>query len=1792
MLILRPKRARLTGYKLRFTDPPRTLASPGCPRTCTMKRIHSVPLSILTVAIAGIAFLALAGPTSMRTSAPNTADCELYPLALHSSTLAGATVGMTLTDILNGTQPGNFGWLSWDGNGSPPALVTMLTPPGNSYIYTNPFNGADHVVSTGDWVQGNTGVSNSSNVRDALDELKNLDIIIPVWNQTQGNGGNTKYRVTSFARVRITDYRLSGQSRISALFLGSTSCPILPTPTSSATPTDTSTPTATHTAQPTATDTPDPTATDTLTPLPTDADTPEPTATDTAVPTATDSPTPSSTDVDTPEPTVMRTATPTATDTPTLEPTATDTPSPTVTDTDTPTATAVTPSLTPTPRTCWIPTATATVDPDVPTATPTEPPSCSTPAPNCPRAWSLIQLPVGQGHGHHLSDVEVIADDDVWALGYSRDSSGTFHPYGSHWDGCTWGDAHLPEGVTIYYADALSSRDVWALGNRRPSGINLVLRWDGTRWNDWASELLRSQLSGLENNVIFTSFSAVAALGESDVWVVGENVSTSNGAGQYHAVAAHWDGCTWTAYPITFTGLKDHLVAVAAVASDDVWAVGGTDNSAGAWAAHWDGVSWRTMAVSPQPESPWVTSDNLLGVTAVSQDDVWAVGHYAGPGGCVTLGLTMHWDGNEWIQVEAPPSQPQGTGTQILNCVTALSTNDVWAAGWTSGAGGSTAPRLLHWDGSSWSVVARPPVPDPFDSTNPYGQLLAIDVDQDGNVWSVGYHGRERVSDDPLDHVYEDPMAYRYARSCAVATSSPPATRTPAPTPPCSPIWSSVPAPVLETGTTGELHAVTIVGGNQPWTVGSGTTNGNAASLAARWVDGNWSNVSTDSLAGQMLHDVSGLGSDDVWAVGEQSQSGLALAQHWNGAAWQAVSLPVTRWPGLIHNVNGASTNSVVTIAPDDAWIVGTIVPPGMLTGTTWPLALHWDGSTWRRVGTPGISQGVHCKGVANELKAIDGQARDDVWAVGSWQEQNQQPQPLILHWDGNEWSIVATPNLPRGGRLHGVSMESRTDVWAAGEFVNDVGNPDGLLLHWDGMAWTQVALPTFGLYPSLHDIVSVGAHSVWAVGRYYEPAMSRYLTLAVHWNGASWTRAPNQEPAGTQFAEFRGVAGASSSHVWAAGHYYDATGSHSFTARYFPPCVIPSPTVTPAVTNTPSLTPTPRTCWVPTHTATLDPNVPTASPTPRASCPTPPPSCARAWSFLQPPVGQGPDHTLSAVEVIAEDDVWALGESSSYNGAYSLRYKYGVHWDGCSWSDAQLPDGALIRDAAAVASGNMWAVGWTSFNSQPIVLRWDGTRWNDWASELLNHEIIGANNVTWVNVQGVAALEDSDVWVVADVGVQVPNAGREDQVVASHWDGCTWTAYPISFGGLDAHVNAVAAVASDDAWAAGSSGTGSWIAHWDGASWQTTLVSPYLGQLGNAGDVLNDIAIVSADDIWAVGRYYDPRFCAQRSLTIHWNGDEWTHVIAPQSQPSGTGIDELHSVTALTSENVWAAGSTSPRRPLLMHWDGSTWSIVERPLGADRYDSNGNGGVLFAIDADPAGDVWAVGQFDQDSETAVFHREYGPLVYRYARTCAGVTSTPQATPISAPAPPCSHEWSSVAAPELDLGQRSELRAVAIVGSDEPWTVGSGTVNGSPASLSARWMNGRWSTVAPTNLVGEFASDVSGISTNDVWVVGLRSRYSPAMAQHWNGSQWVDVTLPVTRWSGSVQDSSQATTNAIVTIAADDALIVGAIQPPGFMATAWPLALHWDGEMWRRARYTWYKPGRTLQSRVQRATGG
>jgi hypothetical protein len=165
----------------------------------------------------------------MESPRPLLAVCNVYPIAVHRSVLAGKKRGDSLGDMYNGLTEGDFGWLRWPNDpsgGSAGALEDALTRP-TSDQFENAVDPEDTHLSVGDWVWANSGLSNSSGARGALDNLMNKGWIrVVVWDESDGTGSNGMYRAANFVIIKLTGYHLPGQNMIQAEFVryDSTGC--------------------------------------------------------------------------------------------------------------------------------------------------------------------------------------------------------------------------------------------------------------------------------------------------------------------------------------------------------------------------------------------------------------------------------------------------------------------------------------------------------------------------------------------------------------------------------------------------------------------------------------------------------------------------------------------------------------------------------------------------------------------------------------------------------------------------------------------------------------------------------------------------------------------------------------------------------------------------------------------------------------------------------------------------------------------------------------------------------------------------------------------------------------------------------------------------------------------------------------------------------------------------------------------------------------------------------------------------------------------------------------------------------------------------------------------------------------------------------------------------------------------------------------------------------------------------------------------------------------------------------
>jgi hypothetical protein len=140
----------------------------------------------------------------------------------------------------------------------------------------------------------------------------------------------------------------------------------------------------------------------------------------------------------------------------------------------------------------------------------------------------------------------------------------------------------------------------------------------------------------------------------------------------------------------------------------------------------------------------------------------------------------------------------------------------------------------------------------------------------------------------------------------------------------------------------------------------------------------------------------------------------------------------------------------------------------------TRPLVQHWDGTRWSRVATPDL--GPH----GGDLADVAASSGSDVWAVGDRGVTDVDFVPLIQHFDGTSWAIVATPTIVGDGILKGVLARSPTSAWAVGSRY--AGDAYELRERWDGVRWRTVESPE-NPGARLIGIAAAGRGELWAVG-------------------------------------------------------------------------------------------------------------------------------------------------------------------------------------------------------------------------------------------------------------------------------------------------------------------------------------------------------------------------------------------------------------------------------------------------------------------------------------------------------------------------------------------------------------------------------------------------------------------------------------------------------------------------------------------------------------------------------------
>jgi hypothetical protein len=339
------------------------------------------------------------------------------------------------------------------------------------------------------------------------------------------------------------------------------------------------------------------------------------------------------------------------------------------------------------------------------------------------------------------------------------------------------------------------------------------------------------------------------------------------------------------------------------------------------------------------------------------------------------------------------PSPNVGTGDNVLNAVTAVSSSNVWAVG--SYRDGTRARTLIeHWNGVRWRVVRSP---------NPSGWRNVLNGVADiprGGVWAVGY----RATDEGRRTLIE---RWHDGR------------------------WSVVPSP-NGGGVANILSGVSALSPHNAWAVGAS----GRSTLIERWDGDRWSVVASPSPStGDALSSVVAISARDAWAVGHVVQheppfAEPALFEHWNGQRWTATTKKKEAETRI-------SMEGVAAASPSDIWAAGFLDFQGG-AGLDARLA-RWDGTGWR------IRRGP-TSGVESELLGlarVPGSHR--FWAVGWFEGSAELSHTLVEHRTPSGWKRFPSANEGTSDSLTGISLPAGGKAWAVGTF-SDGGVPQTLV--------------------------------------------------------------------------------------------------------------------------------------------------------------------------------------------------------------------------------------------------------------------------------------------------------------------------------------------------------------------------------------------------------------------------------------------------------------------------------------------------------------------------------------------------------------------------------------------------------------------------------------------------------------------------------------------------------------------------------------------------------------------------
>jgi len=474
------------------------------------------------------------------------------------------------------------------------------------------------------------------------------------------------------------------------------------------------------------------------------------------------------------------------------------------------------------------------------------------------------------------------------------------------------------------------------------------------------------------------SLSCMCFLNENNGWV-----ATFGGS------IYHFDGTTWT---IQFSDPSLYLISIHFSDANNGWAVG----FEGA-VVKFNGTNWEK-----QEE---LTDATLWTVFCWDETHVWAAGNeelyfYNGtewtselegaPCSFIDFHFNNLTDGTVYTNQPLIYTYDGSTWTEVslndggFQDVEVLSPDDIWAV--------DDLGSIWHYDGSVWDIVEEEIIPN-------YGWFLGLDFSDATHGWAVGSGGS----------IYEyDGLEWtRYTKGFSV--------------------W---------------LNDMHYADENNVWLVGD-------EEFIYYYNGSDW-NLQTCPIDEVSIYNIDVLTADNAWAIASD-YSNFYMFQY-NGSEWTQHSTLTQNYvwgldminenlgwacaaSGDIIKYDGTSWSTFASFPDTYFYYIGFASEnDGWIGGYIGQRFYHYNGTDWSEYNLNGVSEDF-------QLNSFKFTSPTNGWAVGS-EKYSWTPTGYILHYDGNNWSIVL--EVPECS-FTGIDIINDTLGWVVGDRTYKYNGTDWL---------------------------------------------------------------------------------------------------------------------------------------------------------------------------------------------------------------------------------------------------------------------------------------------------------------------------------------------------------------------------------------------------------------------------------------------------------------------------------------------------------------------------------------------------------------------------------------------------------------------------------------------------------------------------------------------------------------------------------------------------------------------------